>query len=84
MCMHLSTRCKQLSQINLRFYPGFGFTAGDRSWITGPKRQDYPDGPEEFHLVILDNGRSRMLADPEMRESLYCIRCGACLNICPV
>ena len=43
-----------------------------------------PDGPEVFHLVIIDNGRSRILADPEFREVLACIRCGACLNICPV
>jgi L-lactate dehydrogenase complex protein LldF len=42
------------------------------------------DGPEEFHLVIVDNGRSKMLADPEMREALYCLRCSACLNACPV
>ena len=41
------------------------------------------DGPDEFHLVILDNGRSRVLATP-FRESLQCIRCGACLNACPV
>jgi L-lactate dehydrogenase complex protein LldF len=41
------------------------------------------DGPEEFHLVILDNGRSKVLATP-FRESLQCIRCGACLNACPV
>ncbi len=54
------------------------------SCITGPKRQDEEDGPEAFHLVIQDNGRSRLLADPELRESLRCIRCGACLNICPV
>lgn len=54
------------------------------SWITGPRRPGDADGPEDFHLVILDNGRSRILADPETRESLYCIRCGACLNVCPV
>ena len=42
------------------------------------------DGPEEFHLVIVDNGRSKMLADPDLREALYCLRCGACLNACPV
>ena len=41
-------------------------------------------GRREFHLVIVDNGRSRLLADPALRESLYCIRCGACLNVCPV
>jgi L-lactate dehydrogenase complex protein LldF len=54
------------------------------SFIGGPRREDDPDGPEEFHLVIVDNGRSRILADPEFREVLACIRCGACLNICPV
>ena len=54
------------------------------SFVTGPRRRDEEDGPQEFHLVILDNGRSRMLADPELREALYCIRCGACLNACPV
>lgn len=54
------------------------------SFITGPKRKDDKDGPEEFHLVLLDNGRSGILGSQETRESLYCIRCGACLNICPV
>ncbi len=53
------------------------------SWITGPRRAGELDGPEEFHLVVLDNGRSRILAGP-LRESLFCIRCGACLNACPV
>ena len=42
------------------------------------------DGPEEFHLVLLDNGRRRLLADPVGRQALHCIRCSACLNICPV
>jgi L-lactate dehydrogenase complex protein LldF len=51
--------------------------------ITGPRRVGEIDGPEEFHLVILDNGRSRVLGSP-FRESLQCIRCGACLNACPV
>jgi len=51
--------------------------------ITGPRRPGELDGPEEFHLVILDNGRSRILSTP-FRESLQCIRCGACLNACPV
>ena len=54
------------------------------SMITGPRRNDDEDGPEEFHLVLVDNGRSRMLKDPALREALYCIRCAACLNICPV
>ena len=54
------------------------------SMITGPRHPGEIDGPEEFHMVILDNGRSRILADETMRESLYCIRCAACLNICPV
>lgn len=51
--------------------------------ITGPRRPGELDGADEFHLVILDNGRSRILASP-FRESLQCIRCGACLNACPV
>ena len=42
------------------------------------------DGPEEFYVVLLDNGRTKILADPSKRQSLYCIRCGACLNHCPV
>lgn len=53
------------------------------SVITGPRKVGEKDGPEEFHLVLLDNGRSRVLATP-FRESLQCIRCGACLNVCPV
>ena len=54
------------------------------SLVNGPRRDDDEDGPEEFHLVLVDNGRSRLLADPELREALNCIRCGACLNTCPV
>ncbi len=54
------------------------------SIITGARRPGEKDGPEEFHLVILDNGRSRILADPDRRQTLHCIRCGACLNVCPV
>jgi L-lactate dehydrogenase complex protein LldF len=53
------------------------------SLVTGPRQAGEGDGPEEFHLVMLDNGRSRILGSP-MRESLFCIRCGACLNVCPV
>jgi L-lactate dehydrogenase complex protein LldF len=51
--------------------------------ITGPRHAHQIDGPDEFHLVLLDNGRSKVLASP-FRESLQCIRCGACLNACPV
>jgi L-lactate dehydrogenase complex protein LldF len=58
--------------------------AGYVSYIGGPRWPDRLDGPDEFHLVILDNGRSKILADPEFREMLCCIRCGACLNVCPV
>ncbi len=54
------------------------------SLITGPRKKGETDGPKEFHLVLLDNGRSKILSNPNTRESLYCIRCGACLNICPV
>ncbi len=54
------------------------------TFITGPRKKGEPDGAEEFHLIILDNGRSDILADPERREILRCLRCGACLNVCPV
>ncbi len=54
------------------------------SLLQGPRRPGEPDGPDEFHLVLLDNGRTRILADPEARESLLCIRCAACLAVCPV
>ena len=53
------------------------------SIITGARREGELDGPEEFHLVLLDNGRTRILGGP-LRESLFCIRCGACLNACPI
>ncbi len=53
------------------------------SMVSGPARPGEHDGPEEFHLVLLDNGRSQILGT-HYAESLLCIRCGACLNICPV
>jgi L-lactate dehydrogenase complex protein LldF len=53
------------------------------TFSTGPRRSVDPDGPEEYHVVILDNGRSAMLSTP-LREALRCIRCGACINHCPV
>lgn len=52
--------------------------------ITGPKQANETDGPEEMIVILLDNGRTNMLANPTAREALYCIRCGACLNACPV
>jgi L-lactate dehydrogenase complex protein LldF len=52
-------------------------------FISGPRRPGQPDGPEEIHVIFLDNGRSDILAG-EAREILRCIRCGACLNVCPV
>lgn len=54
------------------------------SYVGGPATPEQCDGPEQFHLVIVDNGRSNILADETFREMLCCIRCGACLNICPV
>ena len=55
-----------------------------QSFITGVKRNASDEGPEELHILLLDNGRSRMLGHPVTRQSLACIRCGACLNACPV
>ncbi len=52
--------------------------------ITGPRRSKELDGPQEMHLVLLDNGRSQAYADEQMRKTLQCIRCGACMNHCPV
>jgi L-lactate dehydrogenase complex protein LldF len=52
--------------------------------LSGPRRTGEIDGPEEFHVIFLDNGRTRLLADREKRETLYCIRCGSCLTHCPV
>lgn len=54
------------------------------SFISGVKTSPIDEGPEELHVVILDNGRVDILANEHLRESLYCIRCGACLNTCPV
>ena len=50
----------------------------------GPRMPGEPDGPREFHLVLLDNRRTQLLADAEQRDALHCIRCGACLNVCPI
>ncbi len=51
--------------------------------FTGAKRKDETDGPEEMYVILLDNGRTNLLKK-EIRESMYCIRCGSCLNVCPV
>ncbi len=53
------------------------------SIVTGPRRSPQEDGPEQVHIIFIDNGRTQALAG-ELAESLYCIRCGACLNVCPV
>jgi L-lactate dehydrogenase complex protein LldF len=52
--------------------------------ITGPRQHNEIDGPEDMYVILLDNGRTNILANAKQRESLYCIRCGACLNACPV
>ncbi|HYJ38239.1 MAG TPA: LutB/LldF family L-lactate oxidation iron-sulfur protein [Chitinophagaceae bacterium] len=54
------------------------------SIVLGPKQPGELDGPEEMYVILLDNGRTNILSNPRTRESLYCIRCGACLNACPV
>jgi L-lactate dehydrogenase complex protein LldF len=54
------------------------------SMYGGPKQPGEIDGPEEFHVVLLDNQRTQLLADSEQRDALHCIRCGACLNVCPI
>ena len=52
--------------------------------ISGPRQATETDGPEDMYVILLDNGRTTILANEKQRESLYCIRCGACLNACPV
>ncbi len=52
--------------------------------INGPRQPGETDGPDEMYVILLDNGRTNILENPKQRESLYCIRCGACLNACPV
>lgn len=52
--------------------------------VGGALRQICGEGPEQVHVLLLDNGRSQILADPQLRETLFCIRCGACLNVCPI
>jgi L-lactate dehydrogenase complex protein LldF len=52
--------------------------------LSGPKQSTESDGPEEMYVILLDNGRTNLLAQKDQRQALYCIRCGACLNACPV
>lgn len=52
--------------------------------VTGPRQENETDGPDEMYVILLDNNRTNILLHPKQRESLYCIRCGACLNACPV
>lgn len=54
------------------------------SIISGPRQPGETDGPEDMIVILLDNNRTNILKDPTFRESLYCIRCGACLNVCPI
>lgn len=54
------------------------------SILSGPRQAGESDGPEDMYIILLDNGRTNILANEKSRESLYCIRCGACLNACPV
>ncbi|MFM7645133.1 MAG: LUD domain-containing protein, partial [Sphingomonadales bacterium] len=54
------------------------------SLLTGPRQPGETDGPTDMYVILLDNGRTNILADERQRESLYCIRCGACLNACPI
>src|ERR1051326_6361496 len=54
------------------------------SFYGGPRQANEPDGPQEYHVVLLDNRRTELLADAEQRDALHCIRCGGCLNVCPI
>ncbi|MEI9997956.1 MAG: LutB/LldF family L-lactate oxidation iron-sulfur protein [Verrucomicrobiota bacterium] len=57
---------------------------GYNTLYAGPRQPGEVDGPEQFHVVLLDNRRTELLADAEQRDALHCIRCGACLNVCPI
>jgi len=52
--------------------------------FSGPRRNPETDGPDKMFVILLDNGRTNLLSQPDQREALYCIRCGSCLNACPV
>src|ERR1700683_3795163 len=57
---------------------------GYNTMYSGPRQPGEHDGPEKWHVVLLDNHRTELLADAEQRDALHCIRCGACLNVCPI
>ncbi len=57
---------------------------GYNTMYGGPRQPGEADGPEAFHVVLLDNNRTQLLADAEQRDALHCIRCGGCLNVCPI
>ena len=73
-----------LLQITARAATGTTHRATMCPLIQGPRREGEPDGPDEVHVVFVDNGRTRVLADPVAWEALRCVKCGACLNVCPV
>ncbi|MGF7040979.1 LutB/LldF family L-lactate oxidation iron-sulfur protein [Mucilaginibacter lappiensis] len=52
--------------------------------LSGPRQPDETDGPDEMYVILLDNGRTNLLTQKDQRQGLYCIRCGACLNVCPI
>jgi L-lactate dehydrogenase complex protein LldF len=58
--------------------------SGYNTMYGGPRQPDETDGPVDFHVVLLDHHRTRLLADAQQRDALHCIRCGACLNVCPI
>jgi L-lactate dehydrogenase complex protein LldF len=58
--------------------------SGYNTMYGGPRQEGESDGPQEFHVVLLDNHRTEILAEAEQRDALHCIRCGACLNVCPI
>jgi L-lactate dehydrogenase complex protein LldF len=69
--------------LKLLTYSATGKITSYVNWVTGPRRAGEVDGPRELHIVLVDNGRSQALGGP-LEEALHCIRCSACINVCPV
>ena len=63
---------------NGQFFPAYN------NIITGPRRENELDGPHEVHIILIDNGRTNLYADPELQAALRCLRCSACMNFCPI